>query len=445
MTSKQREREIGAFEASTPRSKRLQEEAARYLPGGSSRGTAYFEPYPFFVDHAEGHYVYDVDGNRYLDFMINATTHIAGHANPDVVRAVKEQAERGVSYSTPAESQVHLAKLLCERVPSVETIRFTNSGTEGTLNAIRAARAFTGRHKIAKFEGGYHGAHEYVSVSVNPPAGKLDPAGPTAIPEFPGMPPKVLEDVVVLPYNDPENSERIIRAHKDELACLIMEPIGSNFGYVPGSIDFLKGMRELTRELGIILIYDEVQSFRVAPGGAQEAFDVIPDMTTFGKIIGGGLPVGAWGGRRDIMELFDPTVEGGAAIPHAGTLNANPMTMAAGLAVMKQLTPEVIQRMNAIGESARSKLRAVFDELGVPAQITGYGSLFGLHFGPEEVTDYRSMLRNDQALRARYFSGMLNEGVLMFTKPSGATCTLTTDKEIDDLVDASRRVIERVR
>ena len=356
--------EVSRYTGRTPRSMALQAESARYLPGGSSRGTAYFEPHPFFVDRGEGHYLYDVDGNRYLDFMLNATSLVMGHAHPAITDAVQEQAAKGVSFSVPTEPQIRLAKILCDRVPSIDAIRFTNSGTEATLNLVRAARAFTGRHKIAKFEGAYHGTHEYVSVSFSPPMDALDPSGPTAIPEFPTMPPGVLDDVIVLPYNDLRGSEHTIREHKDDLACVIMEPIASAFGYLPGHPDFLRGIREVTRELGILLVYDEVQSLRVAPGGAQELFGVVPDMTAMGKIIGGGMPVGAFGGRADIMSQFDPT-GGGATIGHAGTFNANPMTMVAGEVTMTALTPEVYRRMSDLGGSLRRKLQAVFDELDV--------------------------------------------------------------------------------
>ena len=435
--------EVDNYIAATPRSRELQRDAARYLPGGSSRAVAYFEPYPFFVDHAQGHYVHDVDGNRYLDFMINATTYIVGHANPLVVKAVQEQAARGLSYAQPTEAQVRLAKILCDRVPSVDTIRFTNSGTEGTLNAIRLARAYTGRHKIAKFEGGYHGNHEYVSISVNPPSEELDPSGPTAIPEWPGQPPSVLNDVVVLPYNDLEATDRIVRDHREDLSCIIMEPVSSNFGYVPATPEFLQGVRDLTTELGMVLIFDEVQSFRLSAGGAQERFGVTPDITTFGKIIGGGMPVGAWGGREDLMALYDPT--SGPVISHAGTFNANPLTMVAGEATLQQLTPEVYRRMNGLGDVLREKLRAVFDELDVPAQITGVGSLFAIHFTSVEVTDYRSMLRGDQDMNRRLFIGLLNEGLLVFAKGVGALNTLTTDSDVDSLVAATRRVVGRMR
>ena len=435
--------EIDKFVARTPVSRQKQADAEKYLPGGSSRGTAFFAPHPHFIERGEGHYLHDADGNRLLDFMINATSLVLGHAHPDVTRAIQEQAARGTAFTGPTDPQVRMAKILTERVPSLDLVRFTNSGTEGTLMAIRAARAFTGREKIAKFEGGYHGAHEYVSVSVHPPLEKLDPSGPTPIPEYSGMPKSILDQVIVLPYNDLDWCERELTRNANELACLIMEPVVSSFGYLPGDIDFLRGLRELTAELGIVLIYDEVQSFRIAPGGAQETLGVIPDMTTLGKIIGGGTPVGAFGGRADIMELFDPTRP--APIPHAGTFNANPVTMAAGEAVMKRLTPEVYDRMNALGGQLRAKLRAVFDEFEMPAQVTGIGSLFGIHFTSESIVDYRTVVRSNQLMGRALFTGLLNEGVLLQTGTAGALNTLTTEAEVDTLVDAIRRVIQRLK
>jgi glutamate-1-semialdehyde 2,1-aminomutase len=444
MSSAALEREIRRYEARTPKSRALQAEAAQVLPGGSSRGTAYFAPYPFFAEGGEGHYVYDADGNRYLDFMLNATSLILGHAHPEIVEGIAAQAAKGTAFSTPTVSQVRLARLLCDRIPSMDTVRFTNSGTEGTLMAIRAARAFTGRPKIAKFEGGYHGAHEYVAVSVQPPAAKLDPGGPTAIAEYPGQPASIARDVVVLPYNDLAASERLLRAHAAELACLIMEPIVSSFGYVPGRPEFLRGIRKVTEELGIVLIFDEVQSLRVAPGGAQELFGVTPDLTCLGKIIGGGLPVGAFGGRRDIMAQFDPTGTG-ARVAHAGTFNANPMTMVAGEVVMRTLTPAVYRRLADLGESLREKLRAALADAGVPAQVTGVASLFGLHFTAAPVTDYRGMLAGDQDLKRAVFVGLLNEGILLQTGLAGALGTMTREAEIEALVEGLRRVLARVR
>jgi glutamate-1-semialdehyde 2,1-aminomutase len=445
MTSTALAREIQRYVAKTPKSRALQAEAEQVLPGGSSRGTAHFAPYPFFAEHGDGHYVYDVDGNRYLDFMLNATTLIVGHANPMVVEALGEQTRKGTAFSTPTQVQVRVAKLLCDRIPSLDTIRFTNSGTEGTLMAIRAAWAFTGKHKLAKFEGGYHGAHEHVAVSVKPPADRLDPAGPRAIPEYPGQPAGVLADVIVLPYNDLAACDRILRAHKDEVGALIMEPIVSSFGYVPGDPEFLRGIRKLTEELGIVLIYDEVQSLRVAPGGAQELLGVTPDLSCFGKIIGGGLPIGAFGGRRDIMAQYDPTAAGGARIAHAGTFNANPMTLVAGEAVLQALTPPIYRRLAELGESLRQKLRRTLGGTGVSAQVTGIASLFGIHFNTRPIKNYRDVVADDAEMTKGLYTGLLNEGILLQTTCAGALGVMTTDTEIDTLVDAVGRVIRRLR
>lgn len=442
-TQENLQREIDLYVSRTPRSRELQANAKKYLPGGSSRGTAYFGPYPHFIERGEGHYMTDADGNRMLDFMINATSLILGHAHPDIVAALQAQAEKGTAFTGPTEAQTRLAQIITDRVPSMDSVRFTNSGTEGTLMSIRAARALTGKHKIAKFEGGYHGAHEYVSVSVHPPLDKLDPNGPTPIPEYPGMPPSLLEDVIVLPYNDLDWCERVLRANQDQLACLIMEPVVSSFGYLTAQVEFLQGLRDLTTELNIILIFDEVQSFRVGTGGAQELLGVIPDMTSLGKIIGGGMAVGAFGGRNDLMELLDPT--DGATIAHAGTFNANPMTMVAGEVAMNHLTPDTFERMNKLGGELRSKLRAVFDEFEVTAQVTGVGSLFGIHFTNEDISDYRTVIRGDAQMRRALFTGLLNEGILLQTGTAGALNTLTTEAEIDTLVDTTRSVIQRIR
>ena len=440
MVSEQHQREIDQYVASTPRAAELHKEAMKYLPGGSTRGVQYFPPYPFVAERGEGLYIYDVDGNRYLDYVINATSLILGHAHPKVVKAIQDKASLGTAFSVPTEDQTKLARVLCERIPSVETLRFTNSGTEGTLMAIRAARAFTGKHKIAKFEGGYHGSHEYAEISVSPSADKLDPNEITSVPQYPGQPPSISEDVIVMPYNDLEACERIIRQHKDDLSCVIMEAISSSFGYLPANVDFLSGIRELTTELGILLIFDEVQSLRVAPGGAQELLGVTPDLTCMGKIIGGGTPVGAFGGREDVMALYDPT-ENGPTLGHSGTFNGNPLTMAAGAVVMDEMTPDVYQQMSQLGETLRSKLRAVFDELDIPAQVTGVASLFGIHFTSEEIVDYRSTLSGDKALKGALSTGLLNEGVML----GGALSKLTTETEVDTFVDSTRRVIQRVR
>ena len=443
MVSEQHQREIDQYVASTPRAAELHEQAMKYLPGGSTRGVQYFPPYPFVAERGEGLYIYDVDGNRYLDYVINATSLILGHAHPKVVKAIQDKASLGTAFSVPTEDQTKLARVLCERIPSVETLRFTNSGTEGTLMAIRAARAFTGKHKIAKFEGGYHGSHEYAEISVSPSADKLDPNEITSVPQYPGQPPSISEDVIVMPYNDLEACERIIRQHKDDLSCVIMEAISSSFGYLPANVDFLSGIRELTTELGILLIFDEVQSLRVAPGGAQELLGVTPDLTCMGKIIGGGTPVGAFGGRADIMSLYDPS-SGAPRVQHAGTFNGNPMTAAAGIATLEAATPEVYEYVGRMGTVIREKLRSLIAEVEAPMGVTGVESLWCLQFTPERVIDYRSSMTNDKTMTRAMFLGLQNEGFLLSPSCQGTVSSIHTEEDIEALIAAVRKVLARL-
>ena len=437
--------EIKRYLNRTPNSAKMQEAASKYLPGGSSRDASFFAPYPIFIERGSGTYIYDVDGNQYLDYMINATSLILGHSHPEIVNALKKQIEIGVSFSGPTDSQIVLAKTLTDRIPSIEKIRFTNSGTEATLNAIRLSRAFTGRYKIAKFEGAYHGSHEYVAVSVRPSSMDLSSDFTNPVPEHPGQPKSIVEDVLVLPYGDSQKCETLLRKYSDELACLIMEPVSSNFGYLPAPSEFLNLMRTLTSELGIVLIFDEVQSFRVASGGAQEFFNVVPDLTALGKLIGGGLPVGAFGGKNELMSLYDPTVSSGAKIPHAGTFNANPMTMVAGEVVLNHLTEDSYIKMNHLGDILRQKLESVFDEIGFDIQITGIGSLFGIHFSSDPINDYRSIINSDQELKKALFFGLLNEGVLLQSQCAGALNILSTEEDVNQLIDAVRRVAMRLK
>lgn len=423
-------------------SHKLQSEAENHLPGGSTRGTAYFKPHPFWVDHGEGHYLYDVDGNRYLDFMLNATSLILGHAHPSIVSALHTQATKGVAFSAPTESQTALSEILHKRVSSIDLLRFTSSGTEATMNAIRAACAFTGKQKIAKIEGGYHGSHDRVSISVNPALNQLDTSVHNPVPEFDGMSENLLDNTIILPFNDLDTSEKIINSNKNDLSCVIMEPIVSNFGYLPAQQNYLQGIRNITQESNILLIFDEVQSFRMSSGGAQQFMDIKPDLTALGKIIGGGLPVGAFGGRYDVMEQFDQNRD--EFIPHAGTFNGNPMSMEAGKTTLEQLDVNTYKRLNSLGAIVRRKLQSIFDELEVDASVTGTGSFFGLHFGVSEIKDYRSKILTDKKMSNAIFSGLLNKGVLLQQSCAGSLSTITNESHIDILVEAIRNVIQDI-
>jgi glutamate-1-semialdehyde 2,1-aminomutase len=364
----------------------------------------------------------DVDGHRRLDLFNCATTLILGHRPPVVMKAVEEQLKRGTAFQTNSGLETVLAEMLVERVGSVEQIRFTNSGSEGTQMAIRAARAFTGRPKVAKAEGGYHGTHDCVENSVRVPAGSGGPAdAPVAVAGSAGIPPGVLKDVVIVPYNNLEAARRILAAHAADLACVIVEPILGSVGFLPAEREFLAGLRDEARRLGIVFILDEVQSFRLDRGGAQKLFEITPDLTCFGKIIGGGFPVGAFGGRRDIMALFN-TATGGGPIPHAGTFNANPITMAAGIATMEQLTEPVYARLNTMGDGLRDHLRSLGGRYGVPMYVSGIGSMFKVHFSETPVRCYRDTLRTSSLIHTALFLFGLNRDIFL---SEGGRCCLS--------------------
>ena len=434
--------ELARYQELTPASKAKWETAREYLPGGDSRNSIFWDPYPIFITEASGAHVIDVDGNDRIDFINTMTTMILGHAFPPVMDAVYEQLSRGVAYNAPNEHQIRLAKLLCERIPSFDLVRFTNSGTEATLNTIRAARAFTGRSKFAKVEGGYHGTHDAVTVSVRvdiSEAGDADRPQPVAASE--GLAEGVLDQVIIIPFNETAASRRILEENKDELAAVIVEPVMGSVGMLPASTQYLTMLREFTEENGIVLIFDEVISFRAAPGGSQQYYGVTPDMTSLGKIIGGGFAVGAFGGRRDIMDLYDPTK--GPRVSHAGTFNANPVTMLAGSVTMEHLTADVYRRLAEMTEKLKQGVREICEELEVPVQVTGLGSLFGIHFTGVEIHNYRDLAASDRALRGRVFLGLLNEGILIAPNLVGAMSTSLGDEDVAAFLSTFRRVLER--
>jgi glutamate-1-semialdehyde 2,1-aminomutase len=437
------DREITEYASKTARSRALHEEATGVMPGGNSRTTTFFDPYPFYFQRGQGAHVWDADGIERVDFNNNYTSLVLGHAIPDVVKAVQAVAESGLSFPGPTEHEIRLAEMLVRRVPSVESVRFTNSGTEATMNAVRLARAFTGRPKIAKFEGAFHGTHDWVMVSVS---GDTKTWGnrrrPKPVAWSAGIPPAVLKNVVVLPWNDPEACEEILTDEATNLAALIVDPFLCNGGLVPPVDGFMTRLREVTERHGIVLIMDEVISFRTAWGGGQERLGIRADLTAFGKIIGGGLPVGAFGGRRDIMAFYDPR-KGGARISQGGTFNANPVTMAAGVATLNALTPEAYTRLDALGERLRGGVSRLFANTRRRGQVTGVGSLFWLHWTAETLSDYRSTRTKDGEIAQRVFMGMLNEGILMTQRGLGACSLAMSDEDVDRFVNALARVLAR--
>jgi glutamate-1-semialdehyde 2,1-aminomutase len=437
------EHAIRDYTAKTPRSRELFEDAVRVMPGGNSRTTTFFDPYPFYLARGAGARLWDADGIERLDFNGNYTSLILGHAHPAVVRAVQEAAPQGLSFPGPTELEIRLARLLTERIPSMEVVRFANSGTEATMNAVRVARAFTGRTKIAKFEGAYHGTHDWVMVSVSPdPAQAGSRKRPKPVTWSAGVPPAVLKHVVVLPWNDAAACEKILDKHGADIAALLVDPLLSNGGMIPPREGFLDKLREVTARLGILLVFDEVITFRVARGGAQERFGIRPDLTTLGKIIGGGLAVGAFGGRRDVMAAYDPRA-GRGRISHGGTFNANPLTMAGGVATLEQLTPEAYGRLDALGERLRRGVARLLRARQLAAQVTGVGSLFWVHWTKTRLSDYRSSQPTDAEAPLRVFMGLLTEGILLTQRGMGACSLAMTEADVDQFVAALDRVLDR--
>jgi len=425
----------------TDRSASLFAEAQKYIPGGVNSPVRAFRAVggqPRFIRRGFGARVEDVDGNVYIDYVCSWGPLILGHAHPAVVAAVKAAAESGTSFGAPTEAEVELARLVCRLFPSVELVRFVNSGTEATMSAIRVARAYTGRPKILKFDGCYHGHAD--SLLVKAGSGVLtfnapDSAGVTAA---------AAGETLSAPYNDLATVERIFEAQGQEIAAVIVEPVAGNMGVVPPKPGFLEGLRRLTAEAGALLIFDEViTGFRLAPGGAQELYGITPDLTCLGKILGGGLPVGAYGGRRDIMSLVAPL----GPVYQAGTLSGNPLAMAAGLATLRALLePGSYERLETVSHRLAAGFAEAAREAGIPVRVNRVGSMLTVFFTGDEVTDYEGARRADTAQFARFFHGMLERGVLL--PPSQFEALFVslahTEAEVEFTVEAARQVFAEI-
>ncbi len=385
----------------------LYERARAVMPGGNTRTTVYTAPYPAYIASANGPTVTDVEGQTRLDFVNNYTALIHGHAHPRIVEAVTRQLAQGTAVSFPTETEVRLAELVVDRVDSIERIRFTNSGSEAVMMAVQAARAFTGKAKIARFDGLYHGAYDHA------------------------------EDVV-LPFNDSDTAERVLTQHASDLAALLVDPLPHRPGFLDPLDDFLPRVRQITQQLGIVLISDEIISFRLGYRGPQQRYGYAADLTTLGKIIGGGFPVGAFGGRADIMGVFDPT-RSASRVAHGGTFNGNPVTMVAGYEAMAMMTPDAFDRLARLGERLRTGLANVIEARGVSWQVAGQSSLFKLHPHPRPLRDYRSSIPTaaEQVDLEQFYLAVLGQGFVLTPELAGAVSTPMTEQHIDDLVNAA--------
>lgn len=425
---------IASYQRRTPGSRALFERARRVLPGGDTRTGTFHLPFPLFIRDGQGCRVRDADGNEYLDFLNNFTSLIHGHAHPAVVQALAEQASRSTVHGTANELQVRLAEILCQRVASVERVRFCNSGSEATMFALRAAKAYTGRSKVMKMEGGYHGSHDQVAVATAPP---YDTRATT------GLSPGALSEVLLGRMNDLDYTAGLIRRHAAELAAVIVEPVMGAAGAIPAEAEFLQGLRRVTEECGTLLVLDEIITFRLGVGGAQERLGLAPDLTTFGKIIGGGLPIGAFGGRADVMATYDPSRPG--TIVHSGTYNGNAATMAAGIATLELLDRAAIDRLNRLGGGLRERLNAILARHGVQAQVTGLGSLMQLHFAGSPLRNAADAGRGDRrALRCMHLA-LLERGIFAPTRQMYVLSTPMTEGDLDQFAarfDESLSAIE---
>ena len=433
------------YPESHPHSRELYARALNSLPGGNTRTTVFMKPFPIYAARGLGCRVWDVDGNEYIDCINNFTSLIHGHAHPALIEAATKQLALGSAFGMPTESEVVLAELLVGRLPSVEQVRFANSGTEAVMMALKAARAYTGRPKIAKCEGAYHGSYDYAEVSLDPTPSAWGGNAPVSVSYAKGTPQNVLADVVTIPFNDLEAAVSLIREHGPELACVLVDPMPNRAGLVPADKAYLEALRQVTREVGALLIFDEVITFRLGYHGAQGLWGIDPDLTTLGKIIGGGFPVGAIAGGKQFMSVFDPS-PGKPALPHGGTFSANPVTMRAGLGAMELLDKAAFARLDTIGQAVRDGIDAAFRKTGVPGGTVGLGSLLKIHFNDRRIRDYRSAyLTEAEAKRQAVFNaGLLNRGIFAANYGLMALSLPMTDADIDAIVAAAGASLQEV-
>jgi glutamate-1-semialdehyde 2,1-aminomutase len=425
----------------TRRSAKLFTEAQTLFPGGVNSPVRAFRAVggqPLFIDRGEGAYLHDVDGNRFVDYVLSWGPLILGHAHPRVARAIAEAAWRGTSFGAPSSLELELAKLIQQFMPNIEMLRFVNSGTEATMSALRLARAFTGRNKIIKFEGCYHGHADVLLVQAGSGVMTL------GLPDSPGVPPATVADTLVAPFNDRAAVERLFEKHPNEIAAVIVEPVAGNMGVVPPLEGFLDGVRAITSAYGALLIFDEVMTgFRVHPGGAQRLYKITPDLTTLGKVIGGGLPVGAYGGRRDIMQLVAPA----GPMYQAGTLSGNPLAMAAGIETLKELqTPDVWDAIERNAAKLVAGLSAAAGQARVSAITQRAGTMFTTFFIDQPVSNWAIAKTADTQKFGAFFRAMLENGVYLAPSQfeAGFLSTAHGDTEIENSSAAAMRAFRQV-
>ena len=421
-------------------SDKLFQSALKVIPGGVNSPVRAFKAVggnPIFIKKANGVTVTDADGNEFIDYVASWGPLIFGHAHPRIVKAVQRQAELGTSYGASTELEITLARRVVDAVSSIDTVRMVSSGTEAVMSAIRLARGFTGRDKIVKFEGCYHGHGDSLLVKAGSGLASL------GIPDCPGIVADLAKKTLTLPYNNPDSVEKLFEREGDEIACLIVEPVAGNMGVVPPQSGFLEALRAVTARHGALLIFDEViTGFRVAFGGAQQLYGVLPDLTCLGKIIGGGLPIGAYGGRRDIMDAVAPT----GLVYQAGTLSGNPLATIAGIEMLNLLSqPGVYDDLEVKSEKLCAGFKENADALGIPTRFTRVGSMFSMFFTDHEILNFESVKTSDTEFFKRYFNAMLEAGI--YIAPSqyeaGFMSALHSDRDIQKTIAANRNALRQ--
>jgi glutamate-1-semialdehyde 2,1-aminomutase len=385
------------------------------------------------------------DGHEALDFLNNFTSLVLGHQHPGVMAAIRKQLDNGIALGAPTRGEVELAETLATRMPAVEQVVFSSTGSEAIMLALRLARAATGRETIAKFEGGYHGAYDHVKVSAMVgPQDWGDELKPAAVADTAGIPARVPSEVHVMQFNSVPSVEGVLHRHGDRIAALIVEPVLGVGGLIAPQSGFLEALRALTEERGIVLVFDEVITQRLAVGGGQERFGVLPDLVVVSKVMGSGLPVSALGGPSRFMSALDATTPGGPVVYHSGTYNANPLSVAASLATLDAIDAQLIARLDSLGKAARAGLRELFAARGFPMSVTGVGSLFNVHFTAKQPQTYRDVRRADVARTQEFHRSMLRAGVLLATRGLGCISAPMGEDEIDTLVSTTARVLEEM-
>jgi len=433
------------YRGRTPNSQAQHELARRVLPGGDTRISTHYGPYPTYMAEGEGAWLTDCDGNRYLDLLNNYTALVHGHAPPAIVEDAADQLMHGTVFGSVSKPQVEFAKLLIERVASLEMLRFTNSGTEATMMMMRAARAFTGRDVIVKIDGGYHGAQDLVKVNVSAEpdrSKKLE-----ARLEGRGVPSSVLDTVMVVPFNDLHAMEALLAEHHRRIAAIIVEPMANSGGMIPPLPAYLPGLRDLADQYDVLLLFDEVVTLRLSSGGMQEIYGVHPDMTAMAKVIGGGFPVGAFGGKRAIMEQFNPD-RASEVLQHSGTFNGNNITMVAGMAAMQRLDQAAIDRINSLGDRLQAGINSIFRSEGIRARCHGYGSLQQIQWTDEDLITLGDVRRANQdlgKLAQLFHLELLNRGIHCSNRAMFNISTPTQEADIDQALAAVEATVHTLK